>query len=169
MDGNVVSRHSMVVEKNTTTGMDMTDTMTIGRPRAPWHLWTVGAVSLLWHAVGAFDYSATQLKLDFYMEQFPEAALEYFYGFPWWADSAWALGVWGAFAGSVLILMRSSIAVWAFVVSILGQVATTLYTVTHGGHDFEGGGGWGFTILIWATTLAFTLYAFAMKKRGVLR
>ena len=40
------------------------------RRRAPIHLWIVGGLTLLWNMMGAFDYLATQLKLDFYMSQF---------------------------------------------------------------------------------------------------
>lgn len=167
MDGNVVPRHSIVVEKNTKTGMDMTDTMTIGRPKTPWHLWAVGAVSLIWHLGGAFDYSATQFRLDFYMSNFTEDQLEYYYGFPWFMDGAWAFGVWGAFSGSILLLLRSALALWAFALSIAGLLGTTIYTVSRNGFDTMGD--LAFTVVIWVLTLAFTLYAFAMKKRGVLR
>ena len=53
--------------------------------KAPRHLWIVGTLAVLWNAIGAFDYSASQLRLDFYMSQFTPEQLEYFYGFPTWA------------------------------------------------------------------------------------
>lgn len=28
--------------------------------RAPWHLWLIGIIAVLWHAGGAFDYLMTQ-------------------------------------------------------------------------------------------------------------
>ncbi|MCP4895894.1 MAG: hypothetical protein GY906_02880, partial [bacterium] len=37
------------------------------RRGTPIHLWIVGVLALLWNAMGAFDYLATQLKLEFYM------------------------------------------------------------------------------------------------------
>ena len=64
-----------------------------------------------------FDYLATKLQLDFYMSQFSEEQLEYFYGFPAWATSGWAIAVWGALLGSILLLLRTRWALWAFVVS----------------------------------------------------
>ncbi len=90
------------------------------RARAPVHLWIVGVVALLWSLTGAFDYLATQLKLDFYMSQFTEEQLDYFYGFPAWAVAGWAFGVWGGLAGAVGLLLRRSWAVWAFAVSLAG-------------------------------------------------
>jgi hypothetical protein len=47
--------------------------------RIPAHLWVVGALSLLWNAVGAFDYTATQMRLESYMSQFTPQQLDY----PW--------------------------------------------------------------------------------------
>jgi hypothetical protein len=38
--------------------------------KTPVHLWIVAIVSLLWNAMGAFDYLATKLRLEFYMSQF---------------------------------------------------------------------------------------------------
>ena len=52
------------------------------RSKTPVHLWIVGVLALLWNAMGAFDYLATQLELDFYMSRFTEQQLAYFYGFP---------------------------------------------------------------------------------------
>ena len=56
--------------------------------RAPRHLWIVGVLAVLWNAVGAFDYSASQLRLDFYMSEFTPDQLAYFYAFPAWAIAA---------------------------------------------------------------------------------
>ena len=33
--------------------------------KAPVHLWIVGFISLLWNAMGVFDYLATKLRLEF--------------------------------------------------------------------------------------------------------
>lgn len=60
---------------------------------SPRHVWVVGGLALLWSAMGAFDYLATQLEWEFYMGQFTEEQLAYFYGFPAWTVAAWALAV----------------------------------------------------------------------------
>lgn len=137
--------------------------------KAPIHLWIVGIISLLWNAVGAFDYSATQMKLDFYMSQFTPEQLDYFYAFPAWVDAGWALGVWGALLGSLALLMRKAFAVWLFGISILGMAATSVYTfVLTDASGVAEQGALMFTIVIWVIALFLFFYAKAMATRRVL-
>ncbi|GAB5507111.1 MAG: hypothetical protein Rhirs2KO_22740 [Rhizobiaceae bacterium] len=140
--------------------------------RAPWHLWVIGGVSLLWNAVGAFDYLMTQSRAEWYMAEFTPEQLEYFYAFPAWADAGWAFGVWGAFFGSVALLLRRSWAVWLFGLSILGLIVTSIYNfvLTNGAELMGGGiGVWIFSGLIWLITIALFFYARRMAAKGVLR
>lgn len=138
--------------------------------KPPAHLWIIGILSLLWNAIGAFDYLATQLRYEPYMGQFTQEQLDYFYGFPAWAIVGWALGVWGAFFGSVALLLRKSWAVWLFGASIAGLVLTTIYNfLLTNGADVMGTGGVIFSAVIWVVAIALFLYARAMVRRGVLR
>ena len=91
---------------------------------APRHLWIVGVLSLLWNAFGAMDYVLTNTNNEAYLSQFTPEQLAYFIDFPAWTTAAWALGVWGALAGSVLLLMRSRFAVHAFGVSLAGMAVS---------------------------------------------
>lgn len=135
----------------------------------PIHLWIVGVLSLLWNAMGAFDYLATHLRLDFYMSQFTQEQLAYFYNYPSWAVAGWAFGVWGALAGSIGLLLRRRWAVWAFAVSIAGMIVTSLYTlVLSNGLEIMGAGNLVFTVVIWAVAIFLLQYARAMASRGVL-
>jgi len=137
--------------------------------RTPAHLWIVGVISLLWNAMGAFDYLATKLRLDFYMSQFTPDQLAYFYGFPAWATVGWALGVWGALAGSLGLLLRKAWAIWAFGISVVGLVISSLYTfVLSGGAAIMGSGGAMFTAVIWAVAIFLLVYARRMAQRHVL-
>src|SRR3546814_4715800 len=63
--------------------------------KTPWHLWVVGVLSLLWNAVGAFDYTMTKLNDADYLSAFTPEQIAYFQSFPLWANAGWALGVWG--------------------------------------------------------------------------
>ncbi len=139
------------------------------RVKTPVHFWVVAVLSLLWNAMGAFDYLATKLELEFYMGEFSEAQLAYFYGFPAWVTVFWALGVWGALAGSIGLLLRKEWAVWAFATSILGLVGTTIYSygLSNGG-EIMGSGGLVFTVVIYVVTIFLLLYSRAMAQRGVL-
>lgn len=143
---------------------------TTGRARTPVHLWIVGTLALLWNAMGAFDYLATQLKLDFYMSQFSEEQLAYFYGFPAWAVAGWAFGVWGALAGAVGLLLRRRWAVWAFAVSLAGLAVSSIYTlVLSNGAEVMGSEGAVFSAIIWAVAIFLLVYARALAKRSVMR
>lgn len=138
--------------------------------RVPRHLWAVGVIAVLWNAMGAFDYSATQLRLEAYMSQFTPAQLEYFYGFPAWAVAAWAIAVWSSLAGSVGLLLRRSWATWLFGAAIAGMAVTTLYNfVLSDGLAVMGAGAAGFTAVIWAVALFLFFYARSMSRRGILR
>lgn len=137
--------------------------------RTPVHLWIVGVVALLWNAMGAFDYLATQLQLEFYMGAFTEEQLAYFYGFPKWVVAAWAFGVWGGVAGSIGLLLRKKWAVWAFGISLAGMAISSVYTlVLTNGMEMMGQGALIMTMLVWLLAIFLLVYALAMKKRGIL-
>lgn len=139
------------------------------RSKTPVHLWVVGVLALLWNAVGAFDYLATKLQLDFYMSQFSEQQLEYFYGFPMLMTVFWAFGVWGAVAGSVGLLLRKKWAFQAFVISCAGMVVTTIYNfgMTNGA-EIMGSEGVIFSVVIWVIALFLLWYSWSQVKKGVL-
>ena len=137
--------------------------------KTPWHLWVIGILSLLWNAIGAFDYTATQYRLESYMSKFTPEQLEYFHSFPAWADAAWAVGVWGSLLGSILLLLRKELAVWLFGLAILGLVATTVYNfVLSNGAALMGNGAVIFSVIIWGVALFLYFYSSAMAKRRVL-
>ena len=97
-----------------------------------WHIWLVGLVTLLWHGFGAYDYLMSATRNAAYFNMIPEdqraGILAYLDAMPTWAIGTWAVGVWGSVLGSLLILLRSRHALTAFVLSLLGLIATSLYT-----------------------------------------
>jgi len=95
-----------------------------GATRTPWHLWAVGAAALVWNGFGAVDYVMTRTRNEAYLGQLgdAQAILQYIDGFPLWASVGWGLGIWGAVAGAVLLLLRSRQAVSALAVSLVGMV-----------------------------------------------
>ncbi|MCW3796294.1 hypothetical protein OMW55_00520 [Sphingomonas sp. BN140010] len=94
-----------------------------GPRRTPWHLWAVGIVALLWNGFGAVDYLMTRTRNEAYLGQMgdPQVILNYIDAFPTWASIGWGLAVWGAVAGSLLLLLRSRHAVTAFALSLMGM------------------------------------------------
>lgn len=143
------------------------------RAATPTHLWIVGVVSLLWAAMGAADYSMSAYGGADYIRSsgMGEEAVVWFEGVPAWMTAAWAFGVWGAVAGSILLLLRSRHAVPAFAASLAGVLAMTVGVmavhrypaamVTPAGTMFE------WTIKLVAVVLLW--YAWRMRRNGVLR
>lgn len=137
--------------------------------KAPWHLWVVGGVSLLWNLGGVASYMATELGQLEGMELPPEQ-LEYFYSFPAWAVAFWALGVWGSAIGSLLLLLRKKLAVWSYGISIVGLLGTTFFerivavmpaSMLSTGQNM-------FAVAIWVITISLFVYASRMTAKGVL-
>ena len=100
---------------------------------APWHLWVVGVLAVMFTAFGAYDYVMSQLGDRAYIGAMvepagieTEVAVAYFSSFPFWADLVWAIGVWGAVAGSLLLLARRAWAYPAYLASLAGLVASNL-------------------------------------------
>lgn len=138
--------------------------------RTPVHLWIIGVLAVLWNAMGAFDYLATQLRWEFYMSQFTDEQLAYFYGFPAWMDGAWAVAVWGGLLGALLLLARQQLAVVLFALSVVGIIISSIYSFgLSDGAEMMGTGGTIFSAVIIVLAIALLIYAMAMKKRGVLR
>ena len=137
--------------------------------KAPWHLWVVGVVSLLWNLMGVASYMATELGQLEGMA-FPREQLEYFYSFPAWAVAFWALGVWGSAIGSLLLLLRKKLAVWSFGVSIIGLLGTTFYErmVAVVPESMQSTRQNLFAVAIWVITIGLFVYASRMTAKGVL-
>ncbi|MGQ3099912.1 MAG: hypothetical protein ACT6Q5_00585 [Sphingopyxis solisilvae] len=143
--------------------------------KTPWHIWLVGILAVLWNLIAVTDYTFAKMKSDWYMSevsQFTAEQIAWFGNFPLWANVGWALGVWGSFAGSLLLLARNRHAVTSFIISALGLAVMTFYQFGLKKDEFLGLFGPGpmyFTIVIWAILIALFLYARAQAAKGVLR
>jgi hypothetical protein len=139
--------------------------------KTPAHLWIVGGLSALWNCFGAFDYLMSQMRNPAYLAQFTESQRIYFESFPAWAVAFWALGVWGALAGSLLLLGRSRHAVLAFALSLVGLAGSTVFqfVLSTPPADMRGPGMVVFNLFIWAIAIALFLYARKQRTSGVLR
>jgi len=140
------------------------------RHPTPRHLWIVGGLALLWNAMGAFDYSMTQSRDAAYMASFTPEQLAFFYGMPRLVVSAWAVGVFGGLAGTLLLLLRRRLAVGLLLASVLGVITTTFHNyvladgMTVAGDPFS----LIVTAVILIVALGLFLYASIMRTRGVL-
>lgn len=139
--------------------------------RTPVHFWIVGALATVWNALGAFDYVMTQTRNEAYLAGFTDPQRIYFESFPIWMEATWALGVWGGFAGAVLLLLRSRWAVTAFTISLFGLAVSTVYqyVLQTPPADMMTGGMIAMNVAIWAIAIGLLVYALRMRRAGVLR
>lgn len=145
---------------------------TIQPAKAPWHLWAVGIVSLLWNAYGGYDYVMSESgNLAYYqMNGMGETEIAWVKALPSWSVACWAIGVWGSVLGSILLLLRSRFAAPVFLVSLIGALISFAYQFTadapasmHGGMENV------IPVVILIAIVAQWYYARRMAAAGVLR
>jgi uncharacterized membrane protein len=135
-----------------------------------WHFWAVAIVSLLWNAMGGVDYTMTHLHNAAWLAQMTPEQIAWVNNFPIWATSCWALGVWGAIAGSILLLLRNRRAVVAFGVSLLGLIGSHIYQYSSNAPaGLNTGSGTMFVAVLALVAATLFWYALRMRKQGVLR
>lgn len=137
---------------------------TFGNPKTPWHLWVVGVVTALWNGFGCYIYIMAMIRDPATFAEAPPEMVAAFDAAPAWSHAAWAFGVWGGLAGSLLLLARSRWSVAAFAVSLAGLIGSAIYEVMYAVPvDLLQ------TLTIWVVALFLMLYSLRMKSRGMLR
>ena len=146
------------------------------RVDTPWHLWVVGIAALLFTAFGGYDYTMTQLGDRDYIEAMmgpmgveTDTALAYFEAFPIWMEVVWAIGVWGAAAGAVLLLLRRRLAYPVLIVSFAAFVISNLHGFANPIPGMDPTATLLPVAVIFVVMLGLILYTREMRRRGVLR
>lgn len=152
-----------------TDSIEKTPPLAVGK--APWHLWVVGALAVLWNGFGCFDFTMTQLQGEAWLTGMgmTEAQIAYFNAMPAWTHGAWAVGVFGGALGGLFLLLRRRWALHVFVLSFLGWLAGVVYACFLSNGIEAMGSAWPMQIVIGAVAAFFIGYAWFMTKRGVLR
>ena len=146
--------------------------MTGSTVKAPWHLWLVGVIAVLFNAIGVFDFGMSMAQGPKYMASagMTPDQIAHYQTMPAWMTMVWAVGVFGAFSASILLLMRRKRAFAVFVLSLAAFLVSLLYTyvLTDGGAIM--GRQMAMTSAMIALLLVlFSAYARWMGARGVLR
>jgi len=142
------------------------------RGKAPWHLWLVGGLAVLFNAIGVFDYVMSMTEGPAYMASagMTPAQIDHYLSMPTWMTAVWATGVWSAIIGSVLILLRRKLAFPVFALSLAAFLLSLVYTYVLAGAGEIMGQQMAITSAVITAVLVFLAwYAWAMGKRGVLR
>ncbi len=108
----------------------MTDNQT-GQTAAPWSLWAVGGLAILWNGYGSVLWGGVSFMPDAFLDGLPAAHRDYASSLPIWSTLSWGLGVLGGSAGSILLLLRNRLAALAFALSLFGAIANTMVYFTN--------------------------------------
>lgn len=146
--------------------------MTHASVKTPWHMWLVGSIALLFNFIGVFDFVMSMAQGAEYQASagMTPDQIAHYQQMPTWMTVVWAVGVFGAFLASILLLVRRRQAWLVFILSLAAFVVSLLYTyvLTNGGAVM--GRQMAITSAVIAGLLAFfSLYSRLMARRGVLR
>ena len=89
-----------------------------------WSFWAIGAVALIWNGMGAMNYFM-QMNADA-LADMPDLYRAIVEVRPAWATGAFAIAVFGGSLGCILLLLRKSVAVYVFVVALIGAVVAQI-------------------------------------------
>lgn len=95
-----------------------------------WSFWLISAISLIWNSMGV---------INFFMQMNPDVLLSYreseraiIEARPVWATGGFMIAVFGGTFGSLLLVFKKSAAFYMFIISLLGVLVTTAYTLSTG-------------------------------------
>lgn len=146
--------------------------MSYASVKTPWHLWLVGGIAVLFNFIGVFDFVMSMAQGAKYQASagMTPDQIAHYQQMPSWMMVVWAIGVFGAFLASILLLLRRRPALPVFILSLAAFVVSLLYTyvLTNGGAVM--GPQMAITSAVIAGLLVcFSWYARFMTQRGVLR
>ena len=138
--------------------------------------WVIAIAATLWNLIGPVDYFMSKTRNDAYMQAMmpgvdPQAVYAYTDSFPLLIQVGWAIGVWFALVGSLLLLARHRWAVPAFALSLVGAVVSLGYQRMNPIPipSLQEGAAGVMPYVIIAIAVALLLYARSASARGVLR
>jgi hypothetical protein len=138
--------------------------------RGPWHLWVVVVLGVLWNGFGAYDFLMSFMRGEAYFREMgmTDAQIALQNAMPVWMTGVWALGVWGALGGVLLLALRSRYAVIAFAGSLAGVIAMLVYNYLLSDYAKIMGDAASMMWIIFAGAVFFLAYALFAQKRGIL-
>ena len=137
------------------------------KSKAPWHLWVVGVLSLLWNASGAWVIMSAQSGAPMDMDAHEIA---YYAAQEPWLVAVTDIALIGATFAAIVMLLRSRRAVHLYGLSIAAIVVASAYEIARGTALLLDDRGWLILDCVtWGLAIVQLLYVLAMYQRGVLR
>jgi len=135
--------------------------------KAPWHLWLVAIVALLWNGAGAYTIMMAQAGRLYDLEP-GEAA--YYAAQPVWFVVLTDVALVAALAAALALLLRKRMAVWLFALSLTTIVITNSYEFAAGtSRALLNRAALIVTVIIVLIAIFELAYAGGMKRRAVLK
>ncbi len=135
--------------------------------KAPWHLFLIGAAAVIWNALGVLDFLATLTRFPPYIDRLPEGARVNWETLPPLVFCIWAIAVFLALIGSVLLLRRRLLAVRVLALSATATIFTMALSYSRPGIQYDSDRV--FAVCIIVVSLLILKYAFDQAKSGLLR
>lgn len=133
---------------------------------APWHLWVVGVLALLWNGSGTVTILMAQMGM---LANLSEEEAAYYAAQPLWLAILVDIALFTSIAAAIALLMRHRVAVTLFGVSLVAIFITDVWELVTGtGQMLASTGAMIVTALIFVIAVLELVYARAMKSRGVL-
>ena len=133
----------------------------------PWHLWVVAVLTLVWNGSGAYVIVMAQMGNRLDMDA---AEIAYYAQQPLWFALTTDLASLLALAAAGALLLRRAAAAWLFALSFATIVANNAYDLAAGTSLALASAEWrGVTTAVIVIALLQLAYAWAMKRRGVVR
>ncbi len=106
----------------------MTDEATLERATPTFAFWIIGVLALGWNLVGLSQYYASvTMSPETITAQFTPEQAAILETTPVWVTSATAIAVTAGVAGSILLLLRMSLAVPVFILSLVALIVQDVY------------------------------------------
>lgn len=91
------------------------------------NFWIIGGAALVWNLIGLMFYWMEVTVTPDALATLTQAQAEFLTGKPGWATSAFAIAVTAGTLGSLFLLLRKSLAVPLFVLSLVGIVVQNVH------------------------------------------
>lgn len=138
--------------------------------KAPWHLYAVGAITLLWNGFGAVQWYQQVTRAASYWGNLTIAQVQYIQQQPVWVETLFGVGVWTGVLGALMLLLRRKLAFHAFVASLIAVLANTVYVqFMTNGREVMGNGTLIAAVAVIVVAAASVAYANFARKRGIIR
>ncbi|MEP2935494.1 MAG: hypothetical protein ABJM06_07235 [Gilvibacter sp.] len=91
--------------------------------------WIIAVIALIWNIMGVIAYLTQVFMTDELIKMYPTEMQELYADIPSWSTAAMAVGVWFGLLGAICLLIKKKWAYPLFLISFLGVIGSTVYSL----------------------------------------